>query len=78
MSKLILSSIAGAVLTIAVPALAASHDGVTNDATTSGPAQAKPTQRYCVMSETTETRIQRKVCKTRQEWLAEGFDPLGK
>lgn len=77
MSKLILSSIAGAVLALAVPALAASPDGASNGATAT-PAQAKPTQRYCVMYDSTGTRIQRKVCKTREEWLAEGFDPLEK
>ena len=32
--------------------------------------------KYCVMDETTGSRIARKICRTREEWLSEGFDPL--
>lgn len=31
---------------------------------------------YCVESTHTGTRIRRKNCQTRAEWLREGFDPL--
>ncbi|MFD1786988.1 hypothetical protein ACFSC3_05325 [Sphingomonas floccifaciens] len=40
------------------------------------PAKAgKPTQ-YCVRSTITGSRIQRLECQTRDQWLAQGFDPL--
>ena len=40
--------------------------------------QAKPAKdkRYCVESATTGSRLLRKECRTRAEWLKEGFDPL--
>lgn len=34
--------------------------------------------RYCVMETLTGSRIPSKACKTRAEWLVEGFDPLAK
>ena len=39
---------------------------------------AKPVKdkRYCVESMATGSRIARRTCKTRAEWLDEGFDPL--
>ena len=38
--------------------------------------KAKET-RYCVEGPSTGTLLVRKVCKTREEWIArEGFDPL--
>ncbi len=37
--------------------------------------KAKET-RYCVVSTVTGSRIPVKECKTRKDWLAEGFDPL--
>jgi hypothetical protein len=41
-------------------------------------AGAKPIKdkRYCVAGQVTGTRIERKDCRTRSEWLKEGFDPL--
>lgn len=33
-------------------------------------------KRYCVESVTTGSRIRRQDCRTRAEWLREGFDPL--
>lgn len=38
---------------------------------------AKPTN-YCVVDTTTGTRIHRKTCRTRAEWMRQGFDPLDK
>lgn len=37
--------------------------------------QVKDT-RYCVESSTTGSRIRRQDCRTRAEWLRDGFDPL--
>lgn len=41
-------------------------------------SKAKPAKdtRYCLETMTTGSRLARKVCKTRAEWLQEGFDPL--
>ncbi|WP_394653042.1 hypothetical protein [uncultured Sphingomonas sp.] len=35
----------------------------------------KPTL-YCIRDTVTGSRIPRKSCKTRVEWMAQGFDPL--
>lgn len=51
-------------------------------ASITGPAQPEGGQpqarkrRYCVMTAITGSRIERKTCRTRQAWLAQGFDPL--
>ena len=37
-----------------------------------------PATRYCVVSEVTGSRLTRKVCQTRAQWLDQGFDPLAK
>jgi hypothetical protein len=41
------------------------------------PAVAKSEKtKYCVVSEITGSRMPRKTCKTRDQWLAQGFDPV--
>lgn len=44
----------------------------------SASADAKPVRdkRYCVEGTVTGSRLARKDCRTRAEWLKEGFDPL--
>ena len=43
----------------------------------SAPAGAKKSTRYCVADTLVGSRIARKTCKTRDEWIkAEGFDPI--
>ena len=32
--------------------------------------------RYCAVEQVTVSRIPRKVCKTREQWMGRGFDPL--
>lgn len=32
--------------------------------------------RYCIKDTVTGSRISRKECRTRSDWLARGFDPL--
>ncbi|MBO9622342.1 MAG: hypothetical protein J7500_06480 [Sphingomonas sp.] len=32
--------------------------------------------RYCVVDRITGSILEHKVCKTRDQWLAQGFDPL--
>jgi len=44
---------------------------------TSSPKTAAAEKRYCVMDQTTGSRIPQKICKTRADWLAQdGYDPL--
>jgi hypothetical protein len=41
------------------------------------PAKARPAKRYCLVYSITGSRIQRTVCKTRDEWMRdENFDPI--
>jgi hypothetical protein len=40
-------------------------------------AEATPEQKkYCIVDTLTGSRIAQKICKTREAWLREGFDPL--
>lgn len=73
--------IAIAAASLAVPA-AAQNDPAPRAPTITAPAQggggatkAKPT-RYCVKSDITGSRIQRRACRTRSDWLLQGYDPL--
>jgi len=75
------SAIAAVVALVATPAFAA-----INDPTTDAPKQEravpkppKASQQYCVQDDLTGSRLPRKVCKTRAEWISEdGFDPLAR
>jgi hypothetical protein len=84
MSKTLLSSIVVATLAFAAPALAAGPEAtVANSASADGAVvanagQAAPNadRRYCAVEQITGSRLPHKTCKTRKEWLVEGFDPL--
>lgn len=40
-------------------------------------AEPAPEQKkYCVVDTLTGSRIAQKICKTREAWMREGFDPL--
>lgn len=39
-------------------------------------AQRAKKTRYCVQTQLTGSRLARKVCQTREAWLAQNFDPL--
>lgn len=41
-------------------------------------APAADETRYCVVNTVTGSRISHKTCRTRADWLKEGFDPLAK
>jgi len=83
MSKILLSCLTVATLAFAAPALAAGPETPTaNVASVDGAVVANSTQvapnvdrRYCVVEQITGSRMPHKTCKTRKEWLAEGFDP---
>ena len=80
MTKLFLIAISAMLSsTAAVPASA--RDGHSDPSATEAKADAQtgkasPNTRYCVVEAVTGSRIATKQCKTRSEWLAEGFDPL--
>lgn len=84
MSKILLSCLTVATLAFAAPALAAGPETTAaNVASADGAAVANSPQvapnvdrRYCVVERITGSRMPHKTCKTRKEWLAEGFDPL--
>lgn len=45
-------------------------------ASASTDAKVVKDKRYCVAGPITGSRLGRKECRTRAEWLKEGFDPL--
>lgn len=73
--------IAIAAACIAVPAVAQPQP-TTGEPTVAAPAQrgGSPARvndtRYCVTNEVTGSRLRRKECRTRAQWLAFGYDPL--
>lgn len=72
----ILAAAAIAVAGLSTPAFA---DTPASDPTpTATPDQpAAASKRYCVVTKVTGSRLERKICKTRTEWMqSEGFDPL--
>jgi len=49
------------------------NDGSSADRTT-GAVQSR---RYCIVAgDITGTRLNRKICHTRDDWMKQGFDPL--
>ena len=65
-----------------VVGLAATPHAETKPGTPAPATQASPDakpmkdKRYCVQAAITGSRLDRKECRTRAEWLKEGFDPL--
>lgn len=64
--------------TIAMPAHAAPKRPDSPTAASSPAADPKAdAKRYCVESEATGSRLVKKICKTRADWIADdNFDPL--
>lgn len=55
---------------------AAVHNASDDSAKAAAGSTVSPLQRYCIVDTPTGTRIAHRVCKTRADWLDEGFDPL--
>lgn len=74
--RITIAATAAMVATSVVPAVAATPDP--NTATRAEPKQsAKKGPKYCIESKHTGSRIARKVCKTRADWIDENdFDPI--
>lgn len=61
----------------AIPAIAMTTVTATTSRAEAGKAplsHADPAQRYCVSDTPTGSRLPKKVCKTRADWVAEGVD----
>ena len=83
MTNPILFAIAGVMLAATAPVQAGTPDSpggtasAGSVATTAKPIPG-PNTKYCVVEESTGSRIPHKVCLTRERWLARGFDPTEK
>lgn len=72
-------AIAAAATLVSVPAFAADPGAKTTAGAPASPTADQMGKRVCVVTDNTGSRIQRKTCKTRGEWIAEtGIDPLNK
>lgn len=71
--KTIVIAIAALAAATAVPAFAAPSATAKPVADQAEPAKAKA-RKYCVSEMVTGSRLPIKMCKTRAEWAAEGFD----
>jgi hypothetical protein len=85
MIKTVIFAISGAIIATATPALADSARAPVEPTNTTTLAavqavNAKPVaaKRYCVIDTMTGSRLPYKTCQTRDQWLAQGFDPLAK
>ncbi len=85
----LMAGVASALLVAAAPVAAASRDNTPpptgapataeTAATTSSPANAKPTiTKYCIYEKFTGSRLTSKTCKTKAEWEADGVDITAK
>ncbi|WP_260598392.1 hypothetical protein [Sphingomonas endolithica] len=87
MIKTVIATLAGTLIAAASPAATrtevpapVSAASIVATADTKQPEATKPAKatRYCVEDLVTGSRLKHRTCQTRDEWLAEGFDPLAK
>ncbi|TPG54967.1 hypothetical protein [Sphingomonas glacialis] len=57
---------------------AATGVAVPIDAASPTATQRQSNPRYCIVETITGSRIPHKTCRTRAQWIDEGFDPLAK
>jgi hypothetical protein len=75
-SSVAAAMIAAAVLVAGATAPAYAADPTTDAAKPVTAAKAEKAKRYCVADTLTGSRVQKKICRTREEWIARGgFDP---
>lgn len=75
MRKIITAVAASLIVATAAPAMA--RDTAPTPAPSSEASAAKAEKRYCVDSAGIGSRLSKKVCKTRAQWIADdNFDPL--
>jgi hypothetical protein len=71
----LLAVVSPAVAAVARPAGASARP---IDATNVLPKLASKPVRYCIVGQVTGSRLPIKECRSREDWLAQGFDPLAK
>lgn len=79
MIKIVIATLALGI--VAAPALAAAEPDSAPVAATPAAAPtptAAAKTRYCVVDTRTGSRIPTRTCKTRTQWLEQGFDPIAK
>ena len=59
-----------------VPAPATTTTESADTASTTSGTKAKRETRYCAETEITGSRLPRRQCQTREDWLRDGVDPL--
>lgn len=75
MRKIVTAAAATLIVATAAPAMA--RDTASSNPTQPREAPAKAEKRYCVATKFTGSRVPRKECKTRAQWIADdNFDPL--
>jgi hypothetical protein len=62
--------------TVPAPATTASTENVDTAAASKPATKAKRATRYCAETEITGSRLPRRYCQTREDWLRDGVDPL--
>ena len=79
MTKPLLLTLASAVL-IATPiaGFAADPEGARPPAPQTSEPKAEGKVRYCITEALSGSRLLKKICRTREEWLAVGVDPTQK
>jgi len=77
MRKFITVAAASLIVATAAPAMARDTAPAAPAQSTEAPAAKTDTKRYCVATMTTGSRLAKKICKTRAEWMSvDNFDPL--
>jgi hypothetical protein len=62
--------------TVPAPTTTASSESVDTASTSQPGTKAKRATRYCTETEITGSRLPRRHCQTREDWLRDGVDPL--
>lgn len=69
---------AGLVALATIPVMAQAADGRPDTTTNTSADAAASKKKFCVVEAATGSRVPKKICRTRTEWLALGFDPTAK
>ncbi|WEK01899.1 MAG: hypothetical protein P0Y59_09545 [Candidatus Sphingomonas phytovorans] len=69
---------AGLVALATIPVMAQAADGRPDTTANASADAAASKKKFCVVEATTGSRVAKKICRTRTEWLALGFDPTSK
>ncbi len=80
MIKITMFAVTATLLAVVSPAFAAPAGAAAQpiDATNVLPKLASKPVRYCIVGQVTGSRLPIKECRSREDWLAQGFDPLVK